>query len=389
MKIAFLDALRWDYDVSTPYQRPLGGSQSALAYLAVELARRGLRVTLFCGTSWPRDVMGVTCVSTQAVPLGTLDQAFDAFVVLNGPADLAARLRPSLAPGTPLVLWTGHAIDQPEMRPLHQSEMRRAWDAIVCVSDWHRATMIAEYGLDAGRVSVLRNAIAPSFERLFSNRDELARAKSGRPILSYTSTPYRGLNVLLDHVFPEVRRAFPEAELEVYSSMKVYQQDERRDIHAPLYNQCRQTPGVRYMGSVAQPELAKGLKRASILAYPSTFAETSCIAVMEAMAAGLMVVTTDLGALPETTRGFAALLPPLNGAATVLEFARGFLDRLKELLHRQADEPAAFAAARYKQVEAVNAEDTWRSRAAEWEDAIRGWTQRRSIGGQNGPNRSS
>ena len=42
MNIAFLDAVGWDYDVSTPYQRPLGGSQSALAYLTVELARRAL-----------------------------------------------------------------------------------------------------------------------------------------------------------------------------------------------------------------------------------------------------------------------------------------------------------------------------------------------------------
>ena len=41
MNIAFLDSIGWDYDVSTPYERPLGGSQSALAYLAAELARRG------------------------------------------------------------------------------------------------------------------------------------------------------------------------------------------------------------------------------------------------------------------------------------------------------------------------------------------------------------
>jgi glycosyltransferase involved in cell wall biosynthesis len=348
-----------------------------MSYLAVELARRGSRVTLICGTSWPRDVLGVTCISIQAVPLGSLEQAFDAFIVLNGPADLAARLRPSLAPGTPLVLWTGQAVDQPEMRPLHQSEVRRSWDAIVCVSDWHRATMIAEYRLDAGRVFVLRNAIAPCFDGLFSGGDALAQAKAGRPVLSYTSTPYRGLNVL-NYVFPEVRREFPDAELEVYSSMRVYQQDERSDNHALLYNQCRQTPGIRYVGSVAQPQLAEALKRASILAYPNTFAETSCIAVMEAMAAGLLVVTTELGALPETTRGFAALLPPPAAASTVQDFARSFLDRLKEVLRTRADDPAAFAAARFEQVKAINAEDTWRRRAAAWEDAIRGWKQLRS-----------
>ena len=68
MNIAFLDSIGWDYDVSTPYERPLGGSQSALAYLAGELARRGSRVTLYSGTSRPGEVMGVTCVSTRKYP---------------------------------------------------------------------------------------------------------------------------------------------------------------------------------------------------------------------------------------------------------------------------------------------------------------------------------
>jgi glycosyltransferase involved in cell wall biosynthesis len=380
MNIAFLDAVGWDYDVSTPRERPLGGSQSALAYLAVELAGRGSRVTVLCGTSWPRQVLGVECVSTRAIPEGLLGRPFDAFIILNGPADLASRLRPHLAAATPLVLWTQHAADQPAMQPLLQREVRQQWDVVVCVSQWHRASMIAHYGLDPARVVVLRNAIAPCFERLFSSPDELAQAKGSRLILSYTSTPFRGLNVLI-HLFPEVRREFPTAELEVFSSMKVYQQDEPGDEFAHLYHQCRATPGVRYVGSVPQPRLAEELKAASILAYPNTFAETSCIAVMEAMAAGLFVVTTDLGALPETTAGFGALVAPPAGPAGVNSFAQGFLDRLRASLGDRAADPSAFAAARMEQVEAINAGATWRVRAAEWEASIPGWKAARPASG--------
>jgi glycosyltransferase involved in cell wall biosynthesis len=378
MNIAFVDSIGWDYDVSTPYERPLGGSQSALAYLAAEVARRGSRVTLYSGTSRPGEVMGVTCVSTQNIPGGSLGQPFDAFIVLNGPGELGAQLRPHLAPTTPLVLWTQHAADQPAMQHLHQDEARQAWDAIACVSEWHRATMIGHYRLDPARVFVLRNAIAPCFEGLFSSRDELAQAKGSRPVLSYTSTPFRGLNVLI-HVFPEVHREFSTAELHVFSSMKVYQQEEAGDAHAPLYHQCRHMPGVRYVGSLPQPRLAEELKPASILAYPNTFAETSCIAVMEAMAAGLLVVTTDLGALPETTMGFGALVSPGAGPAGITGFVQGFLDRLKSALRDRAADPPGFAAARFEQVQAINTACTWRARAVAWEEAIQGWKRARSV----------
>jgi glycosyltransferase involved in cell wall biosynthesis len=377
MNIALFESMKWDYNVSTPYERPIGGSQSALCYLAAELARRGSRVTLFCGTSLPRVVMGVTCVSTQGIPVGSLGQPFDVFIVLNGPADLFLRMRPHLAAATPLVLWTQHAVDQPAMQPLLQGETRQGWDAIVCVSQWHRTSMIGHYGLDPARVVVLRNAIAPCFEGLFSSRDELARAKGSRLILSYTSTPFRGLNVLIP-VFSSVRQEFPDAELEVFSSMKVYQQAEEGDVYAKLYHACHQTPGILYLGSVSQPRLAEELKAASILAYPNTFAETSCIAVMEAMAAGLTIVTIDLGALPETTMGFATMVSPADGLAGIEDFARRYLDRLKGVLRDRATDPPGFAAARLEQVEAINADCTWRVRAIEWEEAIRRWKHARS-----------
>jgi glycosyltransferase involved in cell wall biosynthesis len=376
MNIAFLDPIGWDYDISTPYERPLGGSQSALAYLAAELARRRSRVTLFGGTSRPREIMGVTCLSALNIPSEVLAQPLDAMVLLNGPSEICLTLRPHLDPATPLVLWTQHAVDQLAMRPLAYPEVRQGWDAIVCVSEWHRATMIEHYGLDPARVFVLRNAIAPFFEGLFSSRDELERSKGSRPVLAYTSTPFRGLHVLIP-TFSRARAEFPDAELAVYSSMKVYQQDESTDAYAALYDQCRSTAGVRYVGSVHQPRLAEELKSASILAYPNTFAETSCIAVMEAMAAGLLVVTTDLGALPETTMGLGALVASADGPGGIEGFAKDFLDRLKDVLRARADDPSGFAAARYEQVEAMNDRCTWRRRAPEWEEAIRGWKHAR------------
>ncbi len=96
--------------------------------------------------------------------------------------------------------------------------------------------------------------------------------------------------------------------LKVFSSLKVSQVTEDRDEWEPLYRRCAETAEVEYVGSLTQPELARELRSINILAYPNTFAETSCISVMEALASGGFVVTSNWGYLPETTAGFAHLI---------------------------------------------------------------------------------
>jgi glycosyltransferase involved in cell wall biosynthesis len=173
------------------------------------------------------------------------------------------------------------------------------------VSEWQAAYFCQAFGLDPARIGIRRNAVSPACADLFGGNPILP-AKEGPPTLCYTSTPFRGLDRLLV-AFPRIRAAVPDARLEIYSSMGIY--DALLDPHEPLYEAARSSPGVTYHGSVAQPALAQALRRATMLAYPNTFPETSCIAVMEAMAAGCAVATSYLGALPETGAGFIDLMP--------------------------------------------------------------------------------
>jgi glycosyltransferase involved in cell wall biosynthesis len=96
--------------------------------------------------------------------------------------------------------------------------------------------------------------------------------------------------------------------LKVFSSLKVYQVTKEREEWEPLYRRCAEAAGVDYVGSLTQPELPRELPSVNILEYPNTFAETSCISVMEALASGCFVVTSNWGYLPETTAGFARLI---------------------------------------------------------------------------------
>ena len=247
--------------------------------------------------------------------------------------------------------------------------MRSGRDAVISAGG---ACMIERFGFGAETLHVRRNGIGPVFEGLFTDAEDLLAAKAGPASIAYTSTPFRGLDVLL-HAFEGTRERVPEARLEVFSSLEVYQVDAADDPCAELYADCRSAPGVRYRGSVPQPELAPALRGASHLAYPNTFPETSCISVLEALAAGLCVVTSRLGALPETCMGWGELVPPAGeGVEGLLEFSGAFAGALVAELERRAQDPEAFARERMQQVEEVNQNCVWSRRAEEWEEVLSG-----------------
>ena len=63
MRLCFIDLMPWDYDADTPYERPLGGMQSAACHLAAALAAAGHEVALATHTTRPARRRGVDCLS--------------------------------------------------------------------------------------------------------------------------------------------------------------------------------------------------------------------------------------------------------------------------------------------------------------------------------------
>jgi glycosyltransferase involved in cell wall biosynthesis len=126
----------------------------------------------------------------------------------------------------------------------------------------------------------------------------------------YTSTPWRGLDVLLAAM--EAVQKNEHVELDVYSSTQIYGdqfKEHNDDAFKHLYEKAKSLPNVNYMGYIEHSELMKKLHTYDVYIHPSTFEETFCLAAMESLAAGLIVVTTDLGALPEICAGFPIYVP--------------------------------------------------------------------------------
>jgi glycosyltransferase involved in cell wall biosynthesis len=364
MRLAIIDLVRWDYTVRTPLERPLGGSQSAICYLSVELAKLGHEVFLANQHPQADYLDGVYHTPIQSLPIATL-RSMDAVVVQNN-ASPALELRNFLTPEQPLILWTQHAHDQPGMQKLRDPNVRGAFSHFAFVSDWQRDQFVQEFSVPRSATAVLRNAISPPFLASESRPFDWSQ-----PRMAYTSTPFRGLNWLLESIFPQIRAAIPSATLDIYSSMAVYQVagDKDQADFGALYDLARTMPGVNYIGSVAQARLAEALAGTWLLSYPNHFAETSCISVMEALAAGCDVVTSALGALPETLAGLGTPIELTGDASAYCDrFAQAVIEKHALAMR----DPRAYQALREQRI-AVARRANWAQRAQDWTDCLARW----------------
>lgn len=358
MRIGFVNFSSLIYDTATPYKKPMGGSESAMCYLAEAMAKNGHDVVLFTALGKKAKVRGVICMPNK--DLFNSLAPLDILVVQNSPLQ-GYQIKPALGKKTRLVLWSQHDTNQPAVGFLGRPEVRDVFDAFVLISDWQRKNYIEKFGISPKKTTVLRNAISPAFENLFAKGETTLSKKSDPPVLTYTSTPFRGLNLLIQ-IFPAIKETYLDVKLRVFSSLGVYHVPKSVDdkSYGELYDACRNTPGVTYIGSISQTKLARELIKASVFAYPNTFPETSCISVMEAMAAGCFIVTSRLGALPETTAGFAKLID-VDGDWQ--KYGNLFIREILNFLYEPKDLSS--------QVVYANKHYTWRVRAKEWEKWIK------------------
>jgi len=359
VRIVFIHRTIVDYTVETPYQRAIGGSEAGLAYLAIELARLGHSVVHLANPSMPGRYLGVECLNYKTGLNKDLLDGADAIVVSNEAFGRQLRER---GVAKPLVLWTGHADDQPAMAPLEFSRERKAWSGFAFVSQWQLEQYCRAYWLERRKSRVMRNAIAPAFAEAQPPVPWFLRGEP--PILVYTSAPYRGLDVLLV-AFSAIRNAIPGTRLRVFSGLSITRGGTDDNQYADLHRQCLAIDGVEYIGPVSQPVLAGFLREAAALTYPSTYPETSCIAAMEAMAAGATVLTTRLGALPETLAGFGSMTEANENPATL---ARDFAAMAIDSLSRLRANPTEASASREAQIEYVRRNYSWPARAIEWQN---------------------
>src|SRR3972149_266937 len=111
IKIGFVNFAPLSYDVLTPYKEPLGGTESAMCYLTVELAKLGHKVVLFGRYSKNFSLKGVVHESQDRIGQGKWHDLD--FMVIQSDPMAGVEVKPLLNEKTKLILWEHMEIDQP------------------------------------------------------------------------------------------------------------------------------------------------------------------------------------------------------------------------------------------------------------------------------------
>ena len=271
---------------ATLYQESLGGSETAVAYLAKSLVRKGHEVTVVTHGE-PGTFDGVRYHHVNYLSLLVQSEEFDAVIssrwieVLENPWKTKLR-----------IFWTH---DLP-----HQQNLKVAAQHGVLLSQFHAKF----WGLPAESYTIIGNGVDNALFRPGAQRNE--------NVLVWTSNPDRGL-ALAAKIFQEIRKRWPDFELHIYGRASVYGWGpEGENLYMPRPEHME---NVFVHESLNKIGLAKVLCEAWAWFYPTYWPETYCIAALEAQAAGTPVLSVPYGALPETVIGGVLTWDLLNGVS--------------------------------------------------------------------------
>ena len=259
------------------------------------------------------------------------------------------------------ILWQKNSWDQPNLQEFFGNKTRhKEYDWYVFNSHWNYEKFRYFFDIPTERSVVIKNGT--------NNFPQRKIYKKGEPIkILHHNTPWRGLNVVL-RAMQEVKN--PNITLDVYSSTQVYGdafKQHNDEQFKPLYKQAQQLPNVNYIGYKPNEYILEHMTDYDLYVYPSIFEETSCVSALEALAAGVHVITNNFGALYETCAEWPVYVTyntnyeaMAKDTAAAIEVAANYLH--EDFIQDHLEEQQKFYKRFYN----------WQKKGMEWESFLRG-----------------
>lgn len=304
MRIIFADVLGLPFDGTTLEKRGLGGSESATVFMARELTRLGHDVTVLNSCGVDDNSPGVYDGVTYArVDVDTIEGDIDVFVSLR-----------STAP-----FWNHHRLCQYAMQARH----RVLWmHDTFCEGDEHLESMVMQGIINeiftlsdfhTNYVSNCEHGAKRNFEVLKPHIWQTRNGAHNYGVIKkkvpnryvYNASVTKGLDPLINDIWPEIHALYPDAELYVIGGYYRFRNDsppdeQERTLKAFQTHPAYKRMNIHFTGIISQREVAELVASAELMLYPTDFPETFGISTLESLVNGTPVLTNRFGALEET-----------------------------------------------------------------------------------------
>lgn len=353
-KVAIVDVIGLTYDATTIEKYGLGGSESAVIYMANELSNLGFDVTVFNNCTDSRAKEGVYN-RVRYVDLQRLhepnDFTTDVMVVSR-----------TVIPFLPEHLWKDFNYPYPTnvfSQLKNSAKHKILWlhdtfcsgdhlvedlvvngdiDEIFTLSDFHTSYIT---NCDHGKrrnFEVLKNKMFMTRNGAKKYIHDVDITKKNKDLFIYNASITKGMLPLIEDVWPIVKQHIPTAQLKVIGGYYRFRDGAPPDAQEERWHQLvaredLKNLDVQFTGVIPQKEIAHHLAEASYMIFPGAFPETFGISSLESLLYNTPLITTRFGALEETAVDLACykidyaiepngLFPHINKMEQVQKFAR-------------------------------------------------------------------
>jgi UDP-glucose:(glucosyl)LPS alpha-1,2-glucosyltransferase len=194
------------------------------------------------------------------------------------------------------IVWlhlTPDQIDDNGMNILKRKDFLDTVDHFIVLSEFHKKQTALQLNIDPDIVYVIEYPIYDVEYNVskFNNIDKIK--------IVHASQAVRGLEILLQATL-QIDEDF---QLDIYNDFYPEQYPDNKALQKLMQNER-----ITFYGKTPRNTVMKAFANSHIHAYPSIFEETSCLVQAEALASGNLCVYSNIGALPETSRGYGIMV---------------------------------------------------------------------------------
>jgi glycosyltransferase involved in cell wall biosynthesis len=320
LSICFIDIIGLVFTGDTLLKRGIGGSESATLYMSEELVKLGFSVTVYNKCEKEGVFNGVSYKDLSTIRED--QKSYDVLISLRSVlplvpqkfgVDIWNKFQKDIGPFEYIVprarykaVWMHDTFLQGEewLEPLLVDGFI---DEVFTLTDWHShyISQSDHWGTPKRNYDIIKKHIFQTRNGIKYYPPAVDIKQKDPNMFVYNSSITKGMIPLVKNIWPRVKERIPEAKLTVIGGYYSHagpngEKDKGETDYFDLTDHYENKNDITFTGVIKQSEVAEILKQATFMIYPPDHPETFSISVVEAMAYGVVPITSRFAALEQT-----------------------------------------------------------------------------------------